>query len=308
MSIMAMTITILGANSAIPTANRYPSAQLVDFNHQYYLVDCGECTQIQLRRNKIKMQRIKTIFISHMHGDHYFGIFGLLGTMHLLGRQKPLQLFAPKELEQMIDWELKAAGTVLGYELEFIPTPVNKYEKIFEDNEVEVFTLPLNHRIACNGFLFKEKRGKRRLIKEKLVELNIPLEAYKDLKKGADFIDENGIVHPNEKITKEPRKAWSYAYCSDTRPEPAIIPYIEGVDVLYHEATFLNNEQSRAEKTFHSTAAEAAGFAAEAKAGKLIIGHFSARYTSLDQHLEEARPLFENTVLAIEGERHVFGE
>tara|TARA_R110002050_G_scaffold204327_1_gene339653 strand:- start:143715 stop:144629 length:915 start_codon:yes stop_codon:yes gene_type:complete len=297
---MAFTLKILGSNSAIPTGNRFPTSQILDFNQHTYMVDCGEGTQIQVRKNKIKIQSLKAIFISHLHGDHYFGIFGLLGTMSLLGRTSKLFVYSSPGLKEMIDLQLQTSFSSYDFEIEFIELSHGTSELIYEDSQIEVFTIPLNHRIPTNGFLFKEKLGQRKIDKFYIEELNIPLAQMKAIKDGADFIADNGEVHPNEEITNAPDKAWSYAFCSDTKYAERIIPVIENVDVLYHEATFLESEKKRAVQTKHSTAKQAAKIAEKSNVGELILGHYSARYKDLNGHLEEAKEHFENVHLAVE--------
>ncbi len=300
---MAFSLTILGANSAIPIGNRFPTSQIVEFNQHKFMVDCGEGAQLQVRKNKIKLQGLKAIFISHLHGDHYFGIFGLLGTMNLLGRTVPLKIFSYPGLKEMIELQLKASKSGYEFELVFIELGHGTSELIYEDNVVEVYTIPLSHRIPTNGFLFKEKRGKRKISKFHIEEYNIPISQINGIKEGADFISETGEVIPNIEITDNPPKTWSYAYCSDTKYAERIVPIIKGVDVLYHEATFLKTELKRAKNTMHSTTAQAGKIAKLAEVGELIIGHYSARYKDLNPHLEETKEVFENTHLAIEGGR-----
>ena len=300
---MAYTLTILGANSAIPTAYRYPTAQLLDIYQSFYLIDCGEGTQMQLRRNRIKMQRIGCIFISHMHGDHYFGLFGLLNTMHLLGRKRPLKLFGPPDLWHLVQQTLDQADAHFNYEVIWTPLSHGKSQVIHEDQFVKVSTIPLDHRIATNGFLFEETPKKRKLKKELLRELDIPVNQLSAIKDGEDYIDEDGAVFPNARLTTDPQPARSYAFCSDTRYNERIVPFIKNVDLLYHEATFVNDMKGRASATYHSTAEEAATIAKKANVKKLLLGHYSARYKHLDQHLVEAKAVFNNSHLAMEGKR-----
>ncbi len=298
---MGLSVTILGANSAIPTATRYPTAQVVDINQSRYLVDCGEGAQMQLRRNKIKLQRIKAIFISHLHGDHYFGLIGLINTMHMLGRNIPLDIFGPPELLDVLNLQLDLADTKLSYPWTFHPLDFGESKLIYDDDGVEVHTIPLDHGIPCNGFLFKEKKRKRKLIRERIGELNIPLEQIPKIKDGADFVDEKGEVYPNSALTTPPKRSYSYAYCSDTQYNERILPIIDRVDLLYHEATFLEDRKERAKHTKHSTAKDAATIAKKAQVGSLIIGHYSARYFDFQDHLDEAKEVFEHTYLAREG-------
>lgn len=298
---MAFSLTILGANSAIPIGDRFPTSQIVEFNQHKFMVDCGEGTQLQVRKNKIKLQGLKAIFISHLHGDHYFGIFGLLGTMNLLGRTIPLKIFSYPGLKEMIELQLKSSNSAYEFDLEFIELSHGTSELIYEDNVVAVRTIPLNHRIPTNGFLFKEKPGKRKINKFHIQEYNIPVSQINGIKEGADFVTHSGDVISNREITTNPPKTWSYAYCSDTKYSEKIVPIINGVDVLYHEATFLKTELKRAKNTMHSTTAQAGEIAKMAEVGELIIGHYSARYKDLNPHLEETKEVFENTHLAIEG-------
>lgn len=303
---MSFELTILGSNSAIPIGNRFPTSQIVDFDQHLYMVDCGEGTQIQVRKNKIKIQRIKAIFISHLHGDHYFGLFGLLGTMNLLGRQMPLKIFATKGLDEIIELQKKLANTSYDFDIEF--TPINHKESylLYEDEFMSVTTIPLRHRIPTSVFLFQQKEGKRRLLKDKIEFLQIPITAMNSIKNGGDFEDENGVIHKNKDITRDPHRVYSYAYCSDTKYYEKVIPIIQNVDVLYHEATFLESEKKRAQQTMHSTATQAATIAKKAEVGELILGHYSARYKDLRNHVIEASEVFPKCKLAIEGERFYF--
>ena len=298
---MGLSVTILGANSAIPTATRYPTAQVVDINQSRYLVDCGEGAQMQLRRNRIKLQRIKAIFISHLHGDHYFGLIGLINTMHMLGRNIPLHIYGPPQLLDVLNLQLDLADTKLSYPWKFHALTFDESKLIYNDVGVEVHTIPLDHGIECSGFLFKEKPRKRKIIRELIGELNIPLEQIPKIKAGADFIHESGEVYPNDKVTVPPKPSYSYAYCSDTQYNERIIPIIKEVDLLYHEATFLEDRRERAQHTKHSTAKDAATIAKKANVGNLIIGHYSARYFDFQDHLDEAKTVFEQTYLAREG-------
>jgi ribonuclease Z len=294
-------VMVLGSSSATPAYNRNPSAQLLNINEKYYLVDCGEATQNQLNRFRIRSARIDHIFISHLHGDHYLGLVGLLSTLHLNGRQKPIQVFGPPELKEIIDLQLKVSETILRYPLEFFPTHTEYPEKIFENNDIEVHTIILNHRIPTTGFLFKEKPRKRKINTQKMNEYDVPLEYIPLLKNGIDFTDRNGNVVSNTELTTDPNPSRSFAYCSDTIYTENFLDQIEGIDLLYHEATFMHDLLERAEETLHTTAKQAAQLAQKAGVKKLMIGHFSARYKELDELLLEARNEFPNTVLAIEG-------
>lgn len=297
-------VTILGCSSATPTSKRNPSAQLVNIADRYFLIDCGEGTQMQLRRYKIKFQRINHIFISHMHGDHYYGLMGLLSSMHLLGRSADLHLYAPAVLKEIIDIQYKHSDTRLHYNLIFHPLSHETPELIFEDDKVSVQTIILNHRIPCTGFLFREKNKARKISREKITEFKIPFQELNKIKLGADFVTKEGAIISNERITGGPQPMFSYAYCSDTCYDEKVIKQVDQVDLLYHEATFMDDMQLRAKETFHTTAKQAAQVAVKAGVKKLIIGHYSARYSDLEPLLTEAQTVFPNTVLAIEGEKY----
>ncbi len=294
-------ITVLGSGSATPSLIRNPSAQLLNAAGHYFLIDCGEGTQIQLRRNSIKLQRIECILISHLHGDHYFGLMGLLQTMHLLGRQAKMTLVCPPELKEIIDLQNKHSQTGLSYELEYVFTNAKEKQKVYENNTLEIHSFPLSHRINCTGFLFKEKIGLRKIIKEKLQQHKISVAMINNLRLGLDVEDENGKFIKNSELTEQPPAPRSFAYCSDTIHDENIIPYVKDVNLLYHESTFLESEIERAKKTFHTTAKQAASIAQKANVKQLLIGHFSARYGNTQDFLDEARTVFESTLLAEEG-------
>lgn len=298
---MRFEVTILGSSSATPIFNRNPTAQALNINEHLYLIDCGEGTQQQLLRYDIKATRIDHIFISHLHGDHYLGLVGLLSSLHLNGRRKPLKLFGPVHLKEIIDIQFKYSETVINYPLEFYATNPDKPEVILDNQDIIVETIPLDHRVPCTGFLFRQKKRLRKLLKDKLAELNIPLEYFTSLKKGKDYVAPNGTVYPNEELTADPSEPKMYAYCSDTIFNSRYFDQINGADLLYHEATFLHDMLGRAKDTYHTTAWQAAEVAVETGAKKLLIGHFSARYKSLSDLLEEARNVFPETELAIEG-------
>ena len=299
---MIFEVSILGSSSATPVYQRHPTAQVLNIHERLFLVDCGEGTLIQLNRYKIKFHRINHIFISHLHGDHYLGVLGLLSTMHLQGRTIPVNLFCPPPLKEIIEIQLKHSETVLRFPINYYMLDSKIQEVIYHDDDIEVSTIILNHRIPCTGFLFKEKPRNRKLIKDQLQKFSIPMVAYQDLKNGLDYIDQNGKVIPNNIITSDPRKPRSYAFCSDTCYDENILPAINEVDLLYHEATFLSDKGDRAKETFHSTAAQAATIAKKAKVSRLIIGHFSARYKNLYPLLDEAKEVFAETTLAMEGD------
>ncbi|MCX6296065.1 MAG: ribonuclease Z [Bacteroidetes bacterium] len=295
-------LTILGCSSATPTSKRNPTAQLLNIAERFFLIDCGEATQIQLRRFKLKFQRINHIFISHLHGDHYFGLVGLLSSMHLLGRTVEIHLYCPAELQEIIEIQLKHSQSHLNFNIVFHPHQFINNDLIFEDDRVEVRTIVLNHRIPCCGFIFKEKSLMANISKEVIHSYQLSVEQIIAIKTGADLIKENGEVINNKDLITAVHKPRSYAYCSDTCYDERILEYIQGVNLLYHEATFLQEMEARAKETFHTTAYQAGMIAQKASVKQLMIGHYSARYKDLDPLLAEARSVFENTILANEGE------
>lgn len=295
---MSATLTILGFNSAIPTIKSSPTAQLLEMQERHFLIDCGEGTQVQLRKAKAKFSKINHIFISHLHGDHCFGLPGLISSFQLLGRETPLHIYAPKGIKELIETILKITETNKGFELIYHELSSKKSEKIFEDNRVEVFTIPLHHRIYCNGYLFREKPKERHLNMEEIRKYpEIEVCDYQNLKNGKDFVLNDGYVLRNKTLTTAPEPPKSYAFCSDTRYLESIIPIIKGVNLLYHEATFLEELKDLAQYTGHSTALEAGKIAKKAEAKKLILGHFSNRYTDYSVFEKEAKQVFENTHL-----------
>jgi len=302
---MRFEVTILGSSSATPIYNRNPSAQALNINEHLYLVDCGEGTQQQMLRFDVKASRIDHIFISHLHGDHYLGLVGLLSSMHLNGRIKPLKLFGPPELKEIIDLQLKYSETELQYHLDFIFTHTDKAEVILDNQDITVESIPLEHRIACTGFLFRQKKRLRKLMKEKIERLNIPVEFYSAIKKGEDYVSADGKLYKNADITISPDEPKTYAYCSDTLYSESYFAQISNADLLYHESTFLNNMLERAQSTLHTTALQAGEVALKTNAKKLLIGHFSARYKTLNELLDEARSVFPETELAIEGKTFI---
>lgn len=302
---MRFEVTILGSSSATPIYNRNPTAQVLNVNERLYLIDCGEGTQQQMLRFDIKASHIDHIFISHLHGDHYLGLVGLLSSLHLNGRKKPLFLFGPAPLIEIIDLQLKYSETVLQYPLQFTATDADKVETLVVNDDVTVETIPLDHRIPCTGFLFREKKRLRKLIKEEIERLNIPIAFYTPIKKGASYTAPDGTVYSNESLSVDSATPRTYCYCSDTLPVDKYYPQIANTDLLYHEATFLNAMLDRAKETHHTTALQAGEIALNNRAKKLLIGHFSARYKVLDELLEEARSVFPHTELAIEGKTFV---
>lgn len=296
---MKFEVTILGSSSATPVFNRNPSAQLLNCNEKYYLIDCGEGTQQQLTKFNLKAARIDYIFISHLHGDHYFGLIGLLSSLHLNGRIKPMQIFGPKPLLEILEIQFKYSDTVLRYPIEFFPIEADQSTQIFENSDLIVKTIVLNHRIPTTGFIFQQKKRQRKLIKEKADE--VPMAYYTALKKGVDVELPNGDVLRSADYTIEADAPRSYAYCSDTLFDERYFSTINGCDTLYHEATFMHDLLDRANETHHTTALQAGEVAKIVGAKKLLIGHFSSRYKTLQMLLEEAQSVFENTDLAVEG-------
>lgn len=295
---MSTYLTILGFNSAIPTVNSAPTAQFLEMEERAFLIDCGEGTQVQLRKAKARFSKINHIFISHLHGDHCFGLPGLIASFRLLGRETPLHIYGPKGIKEMLETIFRITETHKGFELVYHELESKKSVKIFEDSRIEVFTIPLNHRIYCNGYLFREKEKERHLNMKEIAKYpEIETCDYHNLKLGKDFILSDGYVLKNEVLTTEPSKSVSYAFCSDTRYHESILPIIENVDVLYHEATFLHELKDMADYTGHTTALEAARIARKANVGKLILGHFSNRYHDLNVFTDEAREVFANTFL-----------
>jgi len=294
-------VLILGSASASPTLSRNPTSQLININDQLFLVDCGEGTQLQLRKHKAKFQRLNHIFISHLHGDHYLGLIGLLQTMHLLGRVNELNIYGPDALEEIIEMHLKHSKSFLKYPINFKATSSNDSEIIFENKRIEVSTIILKHRIPCTGFLFREKPKPRKINAKAIIAYQIPKYAINNLKLGKDYKTEEGKIIENKLLTITPEQSFSYAFCSDTKYYEGIIPTIKDVDLLYHEATFTEEHKDRAKSTFHSTAKQAAEIAKKSNAKQLIIGHFSNRYYDLSVLLNEAKTVFEETDLALEG-------
>ena len=298
---MQFDLTILGSSGAIAVYDRHPSAQILDHNGNHFLIDCGEGTQFRMNRFGIKRGKLDNIFISHLHGDHCYGLIGLLTSFNLNWREHPLNIYGPEGLKEIMDVHFKYAVTHLKFEINYHVIIADTPRIIYEDHALEVETIVLKHRIPTTGFLFREKPGERKMISEKIKQYNIPYQQIPDIKKGMDFISENGSVIPNALLTHEPSPLRSYAYCSDTVFTESFVEQIKGVGLLYHEATFIEEHATRADETFHSTAKQAAKIAKKANAGKLLLGHFSARYENLDILLQEAREIFPETYLAAEG-------
>jgi ribonuclease Z len=298
---MKFEVTILGSSSATPVHNRNPTAQLLNCNERFYLIDCAEGTQQQLIKFGIKAAKIDYIFISHLHGDHYFGLIGLLSSMHLNGRIKPLHIFAPEAIQEILALQFKYSDTHLKYELIYFAIDPLQPAVIFQNNDVTVETIILNHRVPCTGFKFTEKKRLRKLLVDKLEAANIPIELYPLLKRGADLTLPGGQVINNLDFTTDSAMPKSYAYCSDTLFDERYFESIKGCDMLYHEATFLHEMIDRAQETHHTTALQAAQVAQITGAKQLLIGHFSSRYKTLHQLLDEAQSVFPHTSLALEG-------
>lgn len=303
---MSLKLTILGCHSATPRVNAHPTAQYLEINNHFFLIDCGEGTQVQLRKYHVKFSKINHIFISHLHGDHIFGLVGLVSTFRLLNREHELHVYGPKGIKEIITLQLKLSNSWTHYPLLFHELTSKESELIFEDDKVEVHTIPLNHRIYTNGFLFKEKLGDRKLNINSIQQFKeIESCDYQNLKKGRDYTLKTGEILKNNLLTQDPPARKSYAFCSDTSYFPEIVPQIKNVNCLYHETTFLKDKENLAATTKHSTAEQAAKIAKEAKVKQLIIGHFSGRYKNKEAFLEEATPIFENTLLAEEGKTFV---
>lgn len=295
---MSTYLTILGFNSAIPTVNTSPTSQLLEMEERCFLIDCGEGTQVQLRKAKARFSKINHIFISHLHGDHCFGLPGLIASFRLLGRDVPLHVYGPKGIKKMLETIFTITETHRGFEVVYHELDKDYSEKIYEDNRVEVFTIPLDHRIYCNGYLFKEK-PKDRHINMKEISKYPEIEScdYHNIKAGKDFVLSDGYVLKNEVLTTDPIAPVSYAFCSDTRYLESVIPIVKNATVMYHESTFLHDLKEMADYTGHSTAQEAAEIAKKAEVEKLILGHFSNRYGDLTVFTDEARKIFPNTYL-----------
>ncbi|MFK8104370.1 MAG: ribonuclease Z [Saprospiraceae bacterium] len=300
---MRFEVTVLGSNAAIPTAERFTSAQILNVQEQLFLIDCGEGTQLRMGEYQVRRNKIQQIFISHLHGDHIFGLMGLLTSYSLNGRKKGLHIYAPEGLSEMIEIQLKHTQSYLSYSLHFHTVNPTKSEIIFENSILTVQSIPLRHRIPAAGFLFREKPFKRKIIAAKIEAYQIPYSEINGIKAGADFVTSTGTVIPNAELTTPPPKSRSFAYCSDTMYHEAIIPLIEGIDCLYHETTFMHDELPRAIKTMHTTAHQAAQLAAKAKVGRLIMGHYSSRYTDLTELLAEARAVFPESYLGLDGKQ-----
>ena len=299
---MRFELTVLGTSSAIPTKTRNLSAQVLNINEKLFLIDCGDGTQLHLKRSSLKVNRINHIFISHLHGDHFFGLIGLLSSMQLLGREKEMKIFGPPGLDKLIFNQLELTKGGLDFQLNFTELNVHKAKELVNASDFVISSFPVKHRVPCWGFLFREKKLPRNIKKHFAKQHEIPIEMFNKIKnEGADFTDKTGVTHKNEDITTKPPEPRSYAYTADTVYNPEMIQYFQGVDLLYHEATFGEDKIKEAKEKFHSTAKQAAGIARDANVGQLLIGHFSARYKDINPLLTEARSIFPNTIAAEDG-------
>lgn len=294
-----LTLTILGNNSAIPIFGRKPTAQILQCNDENYLIDCGEGTQLQLSTYKIKRSKINKIFISHLHGDHYFGLIGLITSMSLNGRKEDLHIYAPALLEQIIQLQLDASDTILSYKMYF--HAITNEGEIANDKKVIVEAFAVTHRVTCFGFKFTEKKNPRKIILDKVKAYEIPEAYYGELQKGKDYTTKKGTVIANEDVTDANEAGRCYAYCADTVYDEKILPKIKGAHTLYHETTYLKDSETKAAQRFHSTTIQAGKIATLSGSEKLLIGHFSSKYEFLDEFLTETKTVFENTELALEG-------
>ncbi len=295
------TLTILGSNSAVPAHDRYPTAQFLKHKQSSFLIDCGEGTQFQLNKYHIKRGNLNHIFISHMHGDHYFGLVGLLNSFKLNNRQHELHIYGPPELDAIIRLQADYTDAQWPYPIFFHPHSFEGVDVLMENDSIRVHSIPLKHKIPCNGFLFREKPKLRKIVASSMEKYGVHHEEILAIKKGGDFVAASGEVIANALLTEDSSPSYSYAYCSDTMYDEELVQYVQGVDVLYHEATFKSDSEDKALLRFHSTARQAALIAKAANVGQLIIGHYSAKYKNLDELLTEAREIFPNTELALEG-------
>lgn len=303
---MDLSLTILGSSSALPLSNRYPSAQYLSISDRHFLIDCGEGTQMQLRRNRIGFSRINHIMISHLHGDHIYGLLPLLTTMHLLDRHKELHIYAPVELEENIEQNLRLSHSKLRFEIVFHSLNMQERELIFEDQRLKVTSIPLKHSLPCCGFLFEEKQRPRKVLKNKLSEYGINGPEVRKIQQGEDWESTAGERIANHELTADPLPPLSYAYCSDTAPVAGLADLLQTKpDLIYHEATFMDEHSARARQTKHSTARQAGEAAQRVGARYLLVGHFSTRYDNLELLLEEAKQEFEQTYLALENWTYV---
>jgi len=301
---MEFALTLLGTNGALPAYGRFPTAQWLQIHHQSYLIDCGEGTQMRIQDYQVKPGRLHSIFISHLHGDHCFGLIGLLTSFNLTGRDKPLHIYSPPGLQGMIEAQLAPTGTELQFTVHFHEVDPTIHTCIAEDKLITVHTIPLDHRIPCCGYLFREKARERNIYPEKIQEYDLSVPQIVAAKAGEDVTLPDGRTIPVEELTTPPPPPRSYAFCSDTRYKPDIIPLIKGVDLLYHESTFCREYTERAAETGHSTAAQAAQIAREANVGKLILGHYSSRYPDVSVFALEAKSIFGESHAGLDGQTY----
>ena len=300
---MKFELTILGCGGAIPTLERKPTSQYLNIQDRHFLIDCGEGTQIQLRKFKCKFSKIDHIFISHLHGDHFLGIFGYLSSLNLLGRKNDIHIYAPENLNNLLEVHNSVSGKNFNFNIVFHPLNFSKLKRIYYDKIMEVFSFPVKHSVPTCGFLFKEKSTNRRMIKEKIKELDLNIDSIKKFK-NSENCEVNGVLIDYNDVSTQGNQPRTYAYCADSQYDENIISYLENVDLIYHESTFLESKMDKAIKTKHSTAKQAATIALKANAKQLIIGHFSARYDNSDQFLEEAKVVFNQTITAYDGYTH----
>lgn len=298
---MNFSVTILGSNSATPMPGRHPTAQLINHQHRLFLADCGEGTQMQLRKYNIRFGKINHILISHLHGDHFYGLIGLVMTYHLFGREQPLHIYGPEGIEAIIDIQLQASQTKLVYPIHFHVVNTESVNLVYEDELLEITTIPMIHRIPTCGYLFREKPRDRKMKPGIVGKLQIPVEKIPLIKKGQDYTDESGKFFSNHQLTTDPLPSRSFAFCSDTIFQESLDELVKDVDLLYHEASFLHDRLEMARDKYHSTTIQAASLALKSNVKTLVIGHYSARYDDLQPLLNEARSIFKETYLALEG-------
>lgn len=302
---MSFDVTLLGTGAAVPSLARGTTAQFVNCHQRHILIDCGEATQLQMRKFKVKFQKLDIVLISHLHGDHVFGLAGLISTMQLLGRTNKLHIIGPSAVESFLKQQFEHVGLYRGFPIEFTPIKEQESGVVFEDRKMKISTFPLNHRIQTQGYRIEEKPGKRQLNKPEFDKYDVSVAYINKLLDGEDVETNDGTIVKADQVTFPPKPTKSYAFCSDTAFFPEIIPHIKEVDLLYHEATFIDKEAERATETYHTTAKQAATLALKANVKRLVLGHFSARYRSTEQHMKEATAIFENTFCPIDGERFI---
>jgi len=298
---MSFSLTILGSSSALPTSKRFLTAHLVNHDERFFLIDCGEGTQMQLKRFNKKIARINHIFISHLHGDHVFGLFGLLSTFSMMGRKSTLHIYSNPKLEEILNSHFSYFNETIQYPIDFHHFSSKLSEPIYNDGKLEIITIPLKHRIPCAGFLFKELPKPLNIRKEKIDFYDLGIKDIISIKNGADFVTPEGKTIENNKLTEQHTPSKSFAFCTDTKAINSNIQLIKNVDLLYHEATFLDSDTKLAKATYHTTTKQAAQLAKDAEVKQLVIGHFSARYKNYSLFQSEANSIFQNTILAEDG-------